>query len=315
MKKAFLALTMSAAVFSLAACNGGDKEAVVETNAGNVTKDEFYEAMKKQNGDAVIQQLVEKKLLEEKYKVSKKEVDNELKKIKEPFESDEQFEMALAQSGFGSEDQLKDEIRFNLLRQKAATEGIKVTDEKLKDFYNENKDMFTVVEARHILVKDEKKAKEVKEKLDKGAKFEDMVKEYSTDTASVPEGGKIGEVTTESQLVPEFIEASLKLKEGEISGPVKSSSGFHIIKADKRTEKTLENNREDVKNAYLAQHAKPYDEVLNNLIKNGDVKVQDKQFTDLFKVQEEPKQDKEDENAKADTGDKKEDKASGEKKE
>ncbi|WP_390615702.1 peptidylprolyl isomerase [Siminovitchia fortis] len=109
---------------------------------------------------------------------------------------------------------------------------------------------------------------------------------------------------------------SLGLKEGEISGPVKSSSGFHIIKADKRTEKTLENNREDVKNAYLAQHAKPYDEVLNNLIKNGDVKVQDKQFTDLFKVQEEPKQDKDKEDdAKADTGDKKEDKASGEKKE
>ncbi len=285
MKKFFITIATSVLLFTLAAC-GGSNEAVIETGAGNVTKEELYEAMKSQYGDTTVQQLVEKKLLEKKYKVSDEEVAEELEKVKEPFESDEQFEMALAQSGFETEDQLKDEIRFNLLRQKAVTDGIEVTDEKLKEFYEENKDLFVEVEARHILVEDEDKAKEVIAKLDKGEKFEELVKEYSIDTASVPEGGSVGPVTPESQLVPEFIEATLKLKDGEVSKPVQSQHGYHIIKADKRTEKTLKDNRDDVENIYLEQNARPYEEVRNELLKDAKIKVKDKQFKELFEVEE-----------------------------
>lgn len=285
MKKLFIAIATSVLLFTLAAC-GGSNKAVVETDAGNVTKEELYDAMKSQYGDATIQQLVEKKLLEKKYKVSKEEVAEEFEKVKEPFESDEQFEMALAQSGFETEEQLKEEIRFNLLRQKAVTDGIEVTDEKLKEFYEENKDLFVEVDARHILVEDEDKAKEIIAKLDKGEKFEELVKEYSIDTASVPEGGSVGPVTPESQLVPEFIEATLKLKEGEVSKPVQSQHGYHIIKADKRTEKTLKDNRDDVEDTYLEQNARPYEEVRNELLKEAKIKVKDKQFKELFEVEE-----------------------------
>lgn len=294
MKKYVLAIIAIVALFSLAAC--GNKNTVVETDAGNVTKDELYDAMKSQYGDAMVQQLVEKKLLEKKYDVTDKEVEKELEKIKEPFESDEEFDMALMQSGFESADQLKEEIRMNLLRQKATTDGIEVTDEKLKEFYDENKDMFVEVEARHILVEDEKKAKEVKEKLDNGAKFEELVKEYSTDSGSVPEGGSVGTVKHDSQLVPEFIEAALQLKEGEVSEPVQSSFGYHIIKADKRTDKTFEDSKDDVEEKYLQENARPYEEVRNELLKEANIKVNDKQFKDLFKVEDEEENDDEQDN-------------------
>lgn len=281
MKKWFFTLFAFSALFIISACSFSDT--VVETKAGNITKDELYEEMKKYYGDRVIEQLVEKKLLEDKYNVSKKEIEEELENIKSGFDSEEEFELALSQYGYKSVDQLKEDIRLNLLRQKAATDGIKVTDKKLEEYYNENKDKFIEVEARHILVKDEKKAKEIKEKLDNGAKFEDLVKEYSTDTATVANGGKVGKVTADSPMHPEFIEATLKLKEGEISEPVKTESGYHIIKADKRTEKTLKKNRKDIEKRYLQDHAKPYDEVRKKLFKNGKIKVKDKQFKDLFK--------------------------------
>ncbi len=291
MKKLFLTIAAAMALFGLAACSGGD--AVIETDAGSITKDELYNELKTLYGDQVIQHLVEKKLLENKYKVSDKEIEKELEKIKEPFDSEEAFEMALTQSGFDSVDQLKEEIRLRLLRKKATTDGIEVTEEKLKKFYEENPDMFVEVEARHILVEDEKKAKEVKEKLDNGEDFEELVKEYSTDTASVPEGGKVGTVTADSQFVPEFIEATLKLKEGDISGPVQSSFGYHIIKADKRTELTFEDNREEIEEKYLEEHARPYEEVREELFREANIKVKDKQFEELFKFDEKEDEKKE----------------------
>ena len=289
MKKWFFTLVALSALFIITAC--GSSDTIIETKAGNITKDDLYEEMKKYYGDRVIEQLVEKKLLEDKYKVSKDEIEEELENIKEEFNSDEEFELALTQQGYDNVDQLKEDIRFYLLRQKAATDGIEVTDKKLEEFYNENKDKFIEVEARHILVKDEKKAKEIKEKLDNGAKFEDLVKEYSTDTATAANGGKVGKVTADSQMVPEFIEATLKLKEGEISEPVKSESGYHIIKADKRTEKTLKNDRKAIEKRYLQEHAKPYDEVREKLFKEAKIKVKDDQFKDLFKFDDENKKD------------------------
>lgn len=290
MKKLFFGIIAFSALSIISAC--GSSDTIVETKAGNITKDEFYEEMKKYVGDQIIEQLVEKKLLEDKYEVSKEEIEEELEKIKSNFDSDEDFELALTQNGYESVDQFKEDIRFNLLRQKAATDGIKVTDKKLEEYYNENKDKFVEVEARHILVEDEKKAKEVKEKLDNGAKFEDLVKEYSTDTVSAADGGKVGTVTADSQMVREFIEATLKLKEGEISEPVKTSFGYHIILADKRTEKTLKNNRKDIEKRYLQDHAKPYEEVREKLFKEAKIKVKDKQFKDLFKLDDDKDKDK-----------------------
>lgn len=280
MKKWFLGIVASVALFSLAACGSGDT--VIESDAGDITKDELYEEMKSLYGDTVIQQLVEKKLLENKYDVSNDEIEEEFEKVKEQFGSDEEFEMALMQNGFQSADQLKEEIRFNLLRQKAVTDGIEVTDEKLQEFYDENPDMFVEVEARHILVEDEDKANEVIEKLNNGENFEDLVTEYSTDTGSVAEGGSVGTVTTDSPLVPEFIDAALKLNEGEVSDPVESTYGFHIIKADSRTEMSFDDNRDEIEEKYLQQNARPYEEVREELFREANIKVIDDQFEELF---------------------------------
>lgn len=286
MKKSIL-IAASVILLTLGACSNDNDQAIIETDAGNVTKEELYEELKEQYGDAVIQQLVEIKLLEAKYEVSKKELDEELAFMKEPYESDEQFLMVLQQNGYESESEFKDMLRVHLLQMKAATEGIEVTDDKLQDFYEEHKERFGEAEASHILVDTEETAKEVIEKLNNGAEFEEMVTEYSTDTGSVSQGGSVGTVTVHSQLVPEFIDATLQLEEGEVSEPVQSSYGYHIITVTERNDKTLENDRDEIERAYLEQNSKSVQEVRQILLKDANIKVNDDQFKDLFTIEEE----------------------------
>lgn len=90
------------------------------------------------------------------------------------------------------------------------------------------------VKTSHILVETEEKAKEVKKKLSKGAKFSELAKEFSKDDGSKSNGGEIGYVI-KGQLVPEFENKAFAMKKNEISEPVKTQFGWHIIKLlDKR---------------------------------------------------------------------------------
>jgi foldase protein PrsA len=77
----------------------------------------------------------------------------------------------------------------------------------------------------------EKTAKEVLKKLQDGAKFEDLAKEYSADTGSAQKGGDLGWFK-KGEMVPEFETAAFSLKKGETSGLVRTKYGYHIIRVD-----------------------------------------------------------------------------------
>lgn len=94
------------------------------------------------------------------------------------------------------------------------------------------------VQARHILVDSEEKAKEISDKLGKGGDFAALAKEHSKDPGSKDDGGMLG-FFGRGQMVPTFEEAAFKLKKGEVSPPVKSQFGFHLIKLEDRREKKL----------------------------------------------------------------------------
>jgi peptidyl-prolyl cis-trans isomerase C len=118
-----------------------------------------------------------------------------------------------------------------------------VTDEALHKTYDEALGQMKgeeEIKASHILVPTEDEAKAIEAELKKGADFATLAKEKSKDPGSGKQGGDLG-YFTKDQMVPEFSEAAFKLKKGEISAPVKSSFGWHIIKLeDKRTKKPPE---------------------------------------------------------------------------
>ena len=125
-------------------------------------------------------------------------------------------------------------------------ETVEITDEDLKNYYDNHKDNFknnASVEASHILVEDESVAKEIKEKLNNGADFKELAKEYSN-CPSKENGGNLG-VFTKGQMVKEFEDAAFALKEGEISEPIKTQFGYHIIKLNKVAD-SIEDNKEAI---------------------------------------------------------------------
>ena len=89
------------------------------------------------------------------------------------------------------------------------------------------------VRARHILVKTLPDAKDVIERLNRGEEFATLAKEKSLDTSNKDSGGDLG-FFGRGQMVPSFEAAVFKLKDGEISEPVKTQFGFHIIKLEQR---------------------------------------------------------------------------------
>ncbi|HXW42859.1 MAG TPA: peptidylprolyl isomerase [Xanthobacteraceae bacterium] len=108
----------------------------------------------------------------------------------------------------------------------------KVYDEAVKQMPQEEE-----VHARHILVATEDEAKAIETELKKGADFATLAKEKSKDPGAA-DGGDLGYFTKE-QMVPEFANAAFKLDKGQISDPVKTQFGWHIIKVeDKRVKPT-----------------------------------------------------------------------------
>jgi peptidyl-prolyl cis-trans isomerase C len=120
---------------------------------------------------------------------------------------------------------------------KAAT-----TDAAMQKVYQEASKQISgeeEVHARHILVATEAEAKEVKAELDKGADFAELAKKKSKDPGA-SDGGDLGFFTKE-QMVPEFSKVAFSLAPGQISDPVKTQFGWHIIKVEeKRTRKAPE---------------------------------------------------------------------------
>lgn len=280
MKKWVLSLTLTAAVIGLSACNSADQSDIVaETKAGNITKDELYEAMKDKAGKSILQELVYEKVLSDKYPVTDKEVDEKVKELKAQLGAN--FEMALMQYGYNSEDDLKVMLRTGMMQEKAALKDVKVTEKEVKEYYDNFK---PEIKARHILVEDEATAKEVKKKLDEGAKFEDLAKEYSTDPGSAANGGDLGWFGP-GRMVPEFEEAAYALNVNEISGPIKTQNGFHIIQTtEKKEKKSFDEMKEkmeyEVKVSKLDQEQ--IQKAMERELKDANVKILDKDLKDIL---------------------------------
>lgn len=128
---------------------------------------------------------------------------------------------------------LREDARAQLVSEgiyKDVTSGVKVTDAEAKKYYDDNIDRYRVAESRevrHILVKTKAEADKLHDELEGGADFAALAKASSIDPGSKDQGGKL--TITKGQTVPPFEKAAFTLDTNELSQPVKTQYGYHLI--------------------------------------------------------------------------------------
>ncbi len=146
----------------------------------------------------------------------------------------------------------------------ALQEEAKVDDAAVQKYYDDHKSDFETVRARHILIRvkgapmqapagkeeltDEQalaKAQDIRKKIAAGEDFATLAKADSDDTGSAAQGGDLGEFK-KGMMVPPFEQAAFAAKVGDVTDPVKSPFGYHIIKVEAHTTKTLADAKPEI---------------------------------------------------------------------
>lgn len=225
-----------------------------------ITQEALDKALNTQYGATIATTLVQNEVIDqeakkEKVTVSTKEIQAQIDTMATQYGSEDALEAALKSSNMTMTD-LKDNIKTYVKASKMITKTLDTSDATLKAYYKANKDTFKVeaqVKASHILVAKKATATKVKKLLDDGGDFTKLAKKYSTDTSNKNDGGNLGYFKS-ADMVEEFSTKAFSMKKGEISGPVKTEYGYHIIKVTgKKAASTpaYADIKDDVKEAYI----------------------------------------------------------------
>ena len=213
---------------------------------GKQVPKEQLPAITKQILDGLItQKLITQFIRDSKIEVSQAEIEKELNKVREDIKSNpglegKTFEQVLETHG-SSIDNLKSEIVISLSLEKHL--GKDIDDKKIKAYFDENKAAYDGSERRasHVLVDTREmktdaelaqaleKIKKIKAEVDSGKDFAEVAKQHS-DCPSKDKGGDLSFFKRKGQMVEPFAAAAFALKVGQVSDPVKTPFGYHIIK-------------------------------------------------------------------------------------
>jgi parvulin-like peptidyl-prolyl isomerase len=168
--------------------------------------------------------------------ISDSKVNQEIERYKKQFYggSDARYEKAVKQQGL-TDAQARDAIKQQLISQslfKKVTGNVKVSDADITQYYNTHKTQYVqpeTREVRHILVTKKALAESLYQQLKSGGNFAKLAKQYSKDPGSAAQGGKL--TVSKGQTVPQFDKTAFSLKTGQISQPVHTQYGYHIIQA------------------------------------------------------------------------------------
>ncbi|NDI33210.1 peptidylprolyl isomerase [Chengkuizengella sediminis] len=268
-------------VLLLSACtntNSDDSEVIAETKFGIVTKEEMYNIMKEHYGEKILSDVLYGKILSQDYSVTEQELQKAFDDLK--VQLGLSYQLVLKQMGLQNDEQIKEMLRIQLLQQKAILENIEVQEEEIRAYYD---NLVPEVKLSQIVVKDEETAKDMKQKLGEGAHFEQLAKEYSTDSESASEGGNIGWHALELGTELEKKLSSLDIE--EVSSPIKEGNEHFIIKiTDRQAMKSFEEMRDEIEEELKLSKVKSEDivAVLQEKIDNADIKIKDNDYKDVF---------------------------------
>jgi len=254
------------------------KEAVVTFKDGSmISIDDYYNELKNSYGTDKVIAMIDKKILEDKYKDKLDDAEeyakNRIESLKGNFKDadgnydEDRFISAIQQAyGFSTIEEFQEIIEMDYLREEAIKDytASTITDKEIEKYYDDeivgDREILHILitpEVKDSMTDDEKKeaekaaeteAKAVITKLKKGEKFEDLAKEYSDDEATKEKGGSLGEINKGTYESDEFDKEAFSLKVGDYSKkPVKTTKGYEVIYVkEEKDKKPLKDVKEDI---------------------------------------------------------------------
>lgn len=289
-KKQLLALSL-AALLALSAC-GKDKSAdseagteeaapaVVQLKEGvlalvndkEIKREDYNNALEVQAklyafqmgiGESITNQLVNQEILKadldkNKVTISDEEKTAAVDEYKAYFGDETAYENFLKSAGLKKENfekLIKDDVIYAKHKEWYQMNHVP-SDETIQSYYEANKDNLATVNADHILVATEEEAKAVKARLDAGEDFAKLAAEVSTDSSNAANGGSLGDFGRHA-MVEEFDKAVFSMEVGQISQPIKTEYGWHIIKLNAKQDK-LEDVKETIISSLIDEEYNAY---------------------------------------------------------
>jgi foldase protein PrsA len=167
-------------------------------------------------------------------KATDEEIQTQIDSIKQQYFNgdEEKFKAELAKRDL-TEESLREQIRAKVISDKtyqAVINKVDVSDAEIKAYYDKNKSQYQQPESRevrHILVKKKALAEQIYDRLKAGADFAALARKYTEDTTSKPDGGKL--TAYKGKTVPPFDKFVFAAKTGDLSRPIKTDYGWHVI--------------------------------------------------------------------------------------
>lgn len=284
MKK--LLVLIFAAVFAVGCTSKGSSTSPVlaEINGTKITKEYFIKEINRvpewargrfQNEEGrkeFLEEIIKKELL---YQDA----------MKKGLHKDQEFEQRV--------EEFKKMTLISVLLKKEIEEKQKVDTKEVREYYDKNPDEFKVgleVRAKHILVETEAEAEDILKKIKAGESFSDLAERLSKDKGSAKKGGDLG-FFSRGRMLPEFEKVAFSLKPGEISNPVRTRFGYHIIKITDRKEGRL-GDFEEVKGIIekkltVEKQKNLFDSYIKKLKKEYNVETYESELKTLEKGEEE----------------------------
>lgn len=211
---------------------------------------EQYTALRKQAMQFLVQRCeFNQKADDLDVKITDADVDKQLATIKAQYfgkggkcnaTCEKKYQSQIKKQGL-SERQVREDVRASVVQNKLYTKitaGVTVSDRDIDAYYKKNKQQYVLPESRdvrHILVKKKALADQLYGQIKSGGDFAALAKKYSEDPGSKSSGGKL--TVSKGRQVPEFDKAAFSLATNEISKPIKTQYGWHIIQALTKTKK------------------------------------------------------------------------------
>lgn len=265
----------------------GQSKAVAVIGGRTITAEQLQQRLTDKYGAELLGVLIDREAIRQEAEeagitVSREEIDAELKRMQEGYESEEQFFRSMKEQLGMSKSELNEDVYYKLLLERLALRGVQVSDAEVDRYINEHPEEFKGYVLYHLLkieVKTKEEAAQIVKDVQNGADFGSLAQKMSIDGTTAQQGGDLGWVEEGDRFIPpSFIEAAKGLKVNEVSNPIALKTGFAVVwlKEKKEVKKTLDAQ----KKAYIRkelglQKAPPLTELVREMRQKRNAQILD----------------------------------------